>query len=117
MKLVSLHKHPLLNPSHRFLKRDLDIVVSLSVVLFIVPRLCLAEWLAHRFSSPGPLFFKQSRSDANGELFQIYKFRTMHANHGQDAVQAPGLAQIRGHRGLIDGAKEIKHYVTSDLEH
>lgn len=28
-----------------------------------------------------------------------------------------GLAQVRGHRGPIDGAEEIKHRVTSDIEY
>ena len=103
MKLVSLHRHPLVSPAHRFLKRMLDILVSLPVVLGVLPALCLAVGLLHRLYSPGPLFFKQVRSGANGERFQIFKFRTMCVDHGSETTQArpndrrvfPGGALLR----------------------
>ena len=183
MKLISLHKHPLVSPAHRFLKRTLDIAISLPVVLFVLPFLCAGVWLLHRLFSPGPLFFKQSRSGSDGQMFKIYKFRTMNVNHGSESVQArpndarvfkcgallrklsidempqflnvlfgdmsvvgprphmaehdvlfamecsqyamrhtvkpgvTGLAQVRGHRGPVDDASEIKHRVTSDIEY
>jgi len=183
MKLVSLHKHPLVSPAYRFLKRMLDIVVSLPVALLVVPVLCALVTILHRVFSPGPLFFRQPRSGANGEQFVILKFRTMNVNHGSEATQArpndrrifpggallrklsidempqfinvllgdmsvvgprphmlehdalftlecreypmrhsvkpgvTGLAQIRGHRGPIDDAREIQNRVTSDIEY
>ena len=103
MKLVSLHRHPLVSPAHRLLKRLLDVAVSLPVVLFVLPGLCVLVGLLHRVFSPGPLFFKQIRSGANGEKFQIYKFRTMSVNHGTESTQArpndtrvfPGGALLR----------------------
>lgn len=103
MKLVSLHRHPLVSPAHRFLKRVLDIIVSLPVVLGVLPALCLVVGLLHRLYSPGPLFFKQVRSGANGERFHIYKFRTMTVDHGSETTQArpndhrvfPGGALLR----------------------
>lgn len=88
MKLVSLHKHPLVSPAHRFLKRGLDVMISLPVVLAVLPFLCAGVWLLHRIFSPGPLFFKQWRSGADGQMFQIYKFRTMKVNHGMESLQA-----------------------------
>ena len=91
MKLVSLHRHPLVSPSHRFLKRVLDIAISLPVVLFILPWLCLGVAVLHRVFAPGPLFFKQVRSGADGQKFHILKFRTMVVNHGTEGKQArPG---------------------------
>jgi len=88
MKLVSLQKQPLISPSYRFLKRALDIVISLPIVLVVVPVLCALVAILHRIFSPGPLFFKQSRSGANGNRFIILKFRTMSVNHGSEAKQA-----------------------------
>src|SRR2546430_11461687 len=36
-----------------------------------------------KLSSPGPVFFRQSRSGLNGQPFTIYKFRTMVTNAEQ----------------------------------
>lgn len=88
MKLISLHKHPLVCPAQRLLKRVLDVAISLPVVIFILPFLCAAVAVLHRIFSPGPLFFKQTRSGANGETFKIFKFRTMCVNNSTEGTQA-----------------------------
>ncbi|MDE6354494.1 MAG: sugar transferase, partial [Prevotella sp.] len=41
-----------------------------------------------KLQSPGPIFFKQSRTGMNGREFQCYKFRSMHVNKDADLVQA-----------------------------
>jgi len=68
---------PLENPLNRVLKRLLDIVVALPIVLFVLPPLTLAVWLVQRRQSPGPVFYRQQRSGLNRERFSIFKFRTM----------------------------------------
>lgn len=35
-------------------------------------------WLVNKFTSKGPLLFKQERPGLNGKTFEIYKIRTMH---------------------------------------
>lgn len=69
---------PLQNPLNRVLKRALDVAVSLPVVLFVLPLLCLMVWVAQKIQSPGPVFFRQKRSGYNRAVFEILKFRTMH---------------------------------------
>ena len=64
-------------------RRLLDLAVALVVlVLFAVPMVLLgvAVWL----SSPGPVFFVQSRVGRGGRLFRIYKFRTMCMAAGEE---------------------------------
>jgi exopolysaccharide biosynthesis polyprenyl glycosylphosphotransferase len=72
---------PLESPLNRVLKRVLDIVVSLPVVLFVLPPLTLVVWIMQRRQSPGPVFYRQLRSGLNRERFSIYKFRTMRVGH------------------------------------
>tara|TARA_B100001248_G_scaffold262537_1_gene259249 strand:+ start:17927 stop:19270 length:1344 start_codon:yes stop_codon:yes gene_type:complete len=73
----ALKEDPLGNPVNQFTKRMLDLAISLPVVLFVLPILCLFVSLIHLFFSRGPLFFKQERCGINGKTFWIYKFRTM----------------------------------------
>ena len=58
------------------LKRIVDIFVSLiGVVIAAIPMIIIA--LAIKFTSPGPVFYKQERLTKNKKKFYIYKFRTM----------------------------------------
>jgi len=57
-------------------KRCLDIFISLSVIIILSPIL-VAMAIAVRFSSKGPVIFKQDRAGKNGKPFVFYKFRTM----------------------------------------
>ena len=41
-----------------------------------------------KFSSPGPVYFKQERSGENGKVFQCIKFRSMKMNDDSDNLQA-----------------------------
>jgi putative colanic acid biosynthesis UDP-glucose lipid carrier transferase len=75
---IGLREEPLENPINRFFKRCLDIAISLPVVVFILPPLMLAVWIAQKLQSPGSLFFWQAREGFENEAFDILKFRTMH---------------------------------------
>ena len=58
-------------------KRLFDIAFALLALLLLGPLLLLvALWV--RLDSPGPVFFRQQRVGRRGQLFDIYKFRTMH---------------------------------------
>jgi lipopolysaccharide/colanic/teichoic acid biosynthesis glycosyltransferase len=53
-----------------------DVAVALLLLLLGAPAL-LGTALAVKFSSRGPVFYRQERVGRNGRLFQIWKFRTM----------------------------------------
>jgi putative colanic acid biosynthesis UDP-glucose lipid carrier transferase len=57
-------------------KRLSDIVLSTLILLLISPVL-LALALAVKFTSPGPVIFKQRRYGLDGEQILVYKFRSM----------------------------------------
>ncbi len=60
-------------------KRFIDIVFSLGVILVGLP-FFLIVMLLIKLDSKGPVFFKQKRSGLKGQLFEVYKFRTMVVN-------------------------------------
>ena len=66
-----------------WIKRLFDILVSLLVLIICSPILALIA-LAIKITSPGPVFYYQSRIGKNGERFRMYKFRTMRVNAGKE---------------------------------
>lgn len=67
----------------RFIKRSEDIVIGSLISLLILP-VCVAIALAIKFTSPGPILFKQYREGSNGRHFKVYKFRSMHVHNEND---------------------------------
>ncbi len=59
-----------------FLKRSVDIIFSISVLLVFLPLWILVAILI-KLTSKGPIFFLQDRPGKNRKLFKVYKFRTM----------------------------------------
>jgi exopolysaccharide biosynthesis polyprenyl glycosylphosphotransferase len=69
-------------PQHIYiqkLKRLFDIICSATGLILGLPALGVAA-LAIRLTSPGPIFYRQTRSGRFGRLFQMTKLRTMHVN-------------------------------------
>ncbi|HET7421386.1 MAG TPA: sugar transferase [Candidatus Dormibacteraeota bacterium] len=69
------------------MKRAFDVAVA-AVGIVVVSPLLLAAAVAVKASSPGPVFYRGVRVGRNGEIFHIYKFRTMRV--GAD-TQGPPL--------------------------
>ncbi len=63
----------------RFLKRFIDLSISLFVVIVGFPFL-FAVALLIKITSKGPVFFTQERIGEQGNDFTLYKFRTMKTN-------------------------------------
>ncbi|BDF02431.1 sugar transferase [[Clostridium] innocuum] len=62
-----------------FFKRIFDIVMSLIMIIITSPLLILLSiWI--KLDSKGPVFYRQARITQYGEIFHIYKFRTMIVN-------------------------------------
>jgi undecaprenyl-phosphate galactose phosphotransferase len=71
-----IKNHKLSNPLYRFLKRFLDIIGSLSLILLLSP---LMTWVAYRIwrSDGAPIIFSQKRVGKGLKPFNLYKFRSM----------------------------------------
>jgi lipopolysaccharide/colanic/teichoic acid biosynthesis glycosyltransferase len=90
------------------IKRGLDIVGSLTLLLLVGP-LFLIIAAAIRLTSPGSVFFRQVRVGQDGKPFTILKFRTMHANADHALhrdyvswfIQSSGQVQEGSHNGGV----------------
>jgi lipopolysaccharide/colanic/teichoic acid biosynthesis glycosyltransferase len=61
------------------LKRTVDITIALFLIALGLPMFLLIA-LCIKLDSRGPVLFAQKRVGRNGELFTIFKFRSMHAS-------------------------------------
>lgn len=68
----------------RFLKRFIDIIISLIALMFLAPLFPVIAVII-KLSSQGPIFFKHKRQGLHGTEFYCLKFRTMII--GADKIQ------------------------------
>lgn len=61
------------------LKQVFDFCFSVAALIAIAP-VMIGVALAIKFTSPGPVLFKQKRYGLNGKRFWVYKFRSMRVN-------------------------------------
>jgi undecaprenyl-phosphate glucose phosphotransferase len=88
LDLVTVMEEPLEDPLNRIMKRAFDVVISALVVGLILPPLTLLVAIVQRRQSPGPIFFRQTRSGRANKPFRIIKFRTMSATNYSPSRQA-----------------------------
>jgi len=89
-RFMALREEPLENPLNRFVKRAIDIVVSVFVLILVFPVVAIIICITQRLQSPGPLFHRQVRAGIQNRRFTIYKFRTMRPDDNRIAHQASG---------------------------
>ena len=88
LPILSLRKVPLQDSVNMFFKRLTDIVLSLSVIIFILSWLTPIIALFIKKASTGPVFFKQIRNGINYKEFSCLKFRSMIVNQDAHKQQA-----------------------------
>jgi exopolysaccharide biosynthesis polyprenyl glycosylphosphotransferase len=72
-------RDPALNDVQRLIKRLFDLTVGGVLTLLALPVMALVA-IAIKINSPGEIFFHQKRVGENGQIFTMYKFRSMIAN-------------------------------------
>lgn len=66
-------------------KEIFDKAFSIVALILLLP-LFIAIAIAIKYTSPGPVFFRQPRLGLNGREFNVYKFRTMKVHEERDRV-------------------------------
>ena len=67
-------------------KRAFDVLMSFGALLFFLPLLMTIAALV-RLESRGPALFRQRRTGLHGEIFTVFKFRTMTVAEDGDTVR------------------------------
>ena len=75
LPIISLNDVPL-RGFNSVLKRGIDISISATALAGLsIPFAAIAALI--RYTSPGPIFYKQERMGLDGKAFDVYKFRSM----------------------------------------
>ena len=123
-QFFSLQDEPLESPFNKMIKRITDLVISIPLIILLLPPMMIIIKLFQALQANGPLFFKQERVGLGGELFTIWKFRSMvHDNSGSrdESIQAtPGDKRIFSfglimRRFSIDEFPQLINVVKGDM--
>ena len=76
LPVINIRRVPLNGGFNKFVKRVSDLVGSFLLIILFSP-VMLAVALAVRFSSKGPVIYKQERVGLHNRNFVMYKFRSM----------------------------------------
>ncbi len=77
-----------LTSTQALIKSMIDRIGALLAVVLMAPLLLLIALIV-KLTSPGPILFRQQRFGVNNEVFEIFKFRTLHHRHADQNAQQP----------------------------
>ena len=83
-----LYRNQGLTFEQRFVKRLMDIIVSLIMLILASPFMIISA-IAIKLYDGGPVFFRQERSTINNKTFKIHKFRSMIVDAEKDGKPRP----------------------------
>ena len=87
LPLITLSESPIMSEIQLFRKTLVDKVIASLALLFLSPLMGLIALLVWR-SSPGPIFFKQQRHGWDGQIIEVWKFRSMYVHQDSGVQQA-----------------------------
>jgi exopolysaccharide biosynthesis polyprenyl glycosylphosphotransferase len=84
-----------LSPGARFLKRSFDLVLS-TISLIVLSPLFVVTAIVIKSTSPGPVFFRQTRTGRHEAPFPVMKFRTMYEDAEERKSELLHLNEVDG---------------------
>ena len=88
--VINIHATPLNSLVNSAVKRTIDIIGSLILILLTSPLMIFAA-IGVKLTSDGPIFFKQKRVGKMGKTFMMLKFRSMPVDKSKETGwSAPG---------------------------
>jgi putative colanic acid biosynthesis UDP-glucose lipid carrier transferase len=101
---------PLERPYNFILKRCLDVVISIFLIIVLLSWLLPILALLIKLDSKGPVFFLQKRNKNGGRSFTCIKFRSMIVNKEADILSA-----AENDKRITRVGKFIRHYHLDEL--
>lgn len=74
------------NSIYPYVKRGLEVLFSIALLLFTLPVMLLVA-VAIKLESPGPIFYKQVRVGLKGRNFEVIKLRSMRTDAEKNGPQ------------------------------
>lgn len=117
ISMINYNVHGL-TMEQRIMKRCMDIGLSLLMIIITSP-IWIVSAIAIKLYDGGSIFFKQDRATIHGNVFQVYKFRTMKMNvenrsvtDNDDRITKPGhiLRKIR-----MDELPQLLNILNGDM--
>ena len=78
----------------KYIKRPVDFILSLVALIVLSPILLIVAVLV-RIKLGSPVIFKQQRPGLNGEIFNMYKFRTMTDERDENGELLPDEERLK----------------------
>lgn len=89
---------------YSFLKRILDIVLSLIALVFIIPICLIIKAITLHYEDYDSIFYTQERIGKNGKKFKIIKFRSMVVNADEELAK---MLEKEEHKNKWDEDQKI----------
>ena len=104
--MVRLFEEPL-SASARLFKRSVDVLVS-SLILLVTSPLWLVIALAIKLGSRGPVLYRQERVGMDGQVFLLYKFRSMTNTAEVDEAHREYMQRVIKKEGQVNLGTEAE---------
>lgn len=86
MPIFSIYDTPLNTKTAQIIKRSEDLFLS-SVILLLISPILIILAIGVKLTSPGPIFYKQTRVGWNGKNFGMLKFRSMPTDTEKNGIK------------------------------
>ena len=107
--LLNIRRIPLENYGNAILKRAMDIILALVMLIALSPLMLLCA-VGVKLSSPGPVLFRQQRVGKGKKRFTMYKFRSLVVNAASDTAWSQKTDTRRTNFGAW-----IRHFSLDEL--